>query len=255
MNSNIEFKNVSFGYDKAQTILNNISFSISKGESVGLVGANGTGKSTMMRLILGLETGNEGSITVCGMEMNKKNLAAIRSKVGYVMQDSDNQMFMSTVYKDICFGPRNYGYSEEDVEARAKKAIELTGIAEIRDKAVYKLSCGEKKLAAIATILAMEPETVIMDEPESSLDPMNRRRLIDIIKSMDRTKIIVSHDLDFIWETTDRLLLLGGGEIKAFGNTKDILSDKCLLNKYSLTLPNCAIIKELEDRLSGRENE
>lgn len=249
MMNSIEFNNVNFRYDAERQILDNVSFSVKAGESIGIVGANGAGKSTMMRLILGLEQADEGNITVCGMEVNKNNVTSIRKKVGYVMQDSDNQLFMPTVYKDICFGPKNYGYSDEEIELKANKALELTGIMSIKNKAVYKLSCGEKKLAAIATILAMDPEIIIMDEPESSLDPMNRKRLIDITNSLDKTKIIVSHDLDFVWETTDKVMLIGEGEIKAFGDTKTILSDEALLNKYSLIIPNCAIIKMLEEKL------
>jgi len=243
----IRFNNVNFKYDRNNEVLKGIDFAVAEGESIGIVGANGAGKSTMMKLILGLEDNYSGEISVCGMDVNRQNLKDIRRKVGYVMQDSDNQLFMHTVYEDICFGPKNYGYSADEVEKRAIKAMKLTGCEHIRDKAVYKLSCGEKKLAAIATVLSMEPEVITMDEPESSLDPMNRKRLIDIVKTLDGTKLIVSHDLDFIWETTDKVILLGEGEVKAFDDTKRILCDEALLNKYSLIVPNCAIIEMLRN--------
>ncbi|MCQ2518964.1 MAG: energy-coupling factor ABC transporter ATP-binding protein [Lachnospiraceae bacterium] len=244
----IEFKSVSFGYDSTKKILENVSFCINKGESIGLVGANGAGKSTLMKLLLGLETNFDGNITVAGLSVNKKNLADIRKKTGFVLQNSDNQLFCHTVYDDICFGPVNYGYAKEEVSDMAEKAMEMTGTGYLKDVANYKLSGGEKKLAAIASILSLMPEIIIMDEPESSLDPANRKRIKNLVNSLEGTKIIASHDLDFIWETTDRVLLLGDGTIKAFGNTKDILIDEILLNENSLTIPNCAIIEELRSR-------
>lgn len=241
----IEFNNVSFDYEKNISILKNISFSIEEGESIGLVGANGAGKSTLMKLMLGLELNYDGEIKVDGLQVSKKNLKDIRKKAGFIMQSSDNQLFCHTVYEDICFGPKNYGFSKEEIEDRAKKAMEAVGCEKLKDKAVYKLSGGEKKLAAIATILAMEPEIIIMDEPESNLDPVNRKRLLSVTNSLNKTKIIASHDLDFIWESCEKVLLLGDGEIRAYGDTHDILTDESLLNKYSLMVPNCAIIEQL----------
>lgn len=248
MSEILKFNNVSFAYENGKNVLENLSFSVHCGESIGLIGANGTGKSTLMKLMLGLLMPDEGSISVCGMELNKKNLRDIRQKVGFVFQDSDNQLFMHTVYRDICFGPQNYGYSKEEVEKRAERAMELTGCTELKDKAVYKLSGGEKKLASIATILSMEPEVIVLDEPENSLDPANRRRLISILKELPGTKIIASHDLDFIWETTDRVLLLGDKKVAAYDGVKEILKDEYLLNRYSLEVPGCAIIEELRNR-------
>lgn len=250
MNNIITFENVSFKYEKNIDILKAISFSINEGEKIGLIGANGVGKSTLMKLILGLEQGYEGQISVCGLDVSKKNLNEIRKKVGYVFQDSDNQLFMHTIYDDICFGPTNYGFSKEEVEKRAYDAMNKVGCLSIKDKAVYKLSAGEKKQAAIASILSMDPEVVVMDEPESNLDPMNRRRLVSIINSLSKTCIIASHDLDFIWEVTDKVILLGEGGIKAFGNTKGILSDENLLGKYSFVMPNYAIIEMLQQKLN-----
>ncbi len=247
MSDVIVFENVNFRYEQNIEVLKDITFAIEKGESIGLVGANGVGKSTMMKLLLGLETANEGNIFVDGIEVNKKSLREIRQKVGFVLQNSDNQLFMHTVYEDICFGPKNYGFSSEEIEKRANDAMEKTGCAYIKDKQVYKLSGGEKKLASIATILAMNPEVVVMDEPESSLDPMNRKRLIEIVNALDNTKIIASHDLDFIWDTTDKVLLLGEGQIKAFSDTKDILQNEELLTKYNLVVPNKAIIEKLKN--------
>ncbi len=240
---------VSFSYDGTNTILDDISFCINRGESIGLIGANGAGKTTLMKLMLGLELNYTGEIKISGYPVDKKNLASVRKNAGFVLQDSDNQLFCHTVYQDVCFGPDNYGYSKEEVAARARSAMELTGCEHLKDRANYKLSGGEKKLAAIASILSMEPETIIMDEPESNLDPFNRRRIVELIKKLPGTKIIASHDLDFIWETTDKVLLIGAGQVKAFGNTKEILSDDKLLNNNSLIVPNCAIIEALKRQL------
>lgn len=249
MSGIITFENVSFKYEKNTDVLNNISFSINEGEKIGLIGVNGVGKSTLMKLILGIESQAEGVVSVCGVTVNNRNLKEIRKKVGYVFQDSDNQLFMHTVYDDVCFGPLNYGYSKEEVEKRAYEAMNQVGCLSLKDKAVYKLSAGEKKQAAIASILSMTPDVIVMDEPESNLDPVNRRRLINIINDLSNTCIIASHDLDFIWEVTDKVFLLGDGKINATGKTKDILSDENLLSKYSFDIPNCAIIDMLKNQI------
>ncbi|MGN0979727.1 MAG: energy-coupling factor ABC transporter ATP-binding protein, partial [Candidatus Avoscillospira sp.] len=158
----IEFQNVSFSYESGQPVVENLTFSIGEGESVGLIGANGAGKSTIMKLLLGLLTG-EGQITVDGLSMNKQNLPAIRRKVGFVLQDSDNQMFMPTVYEDMIFGPRNYGLSKEETDRRVDKVLGRLGLQDLKHRYNHKISGGEKRMAAIATILAMEPETILMD--------------------------------------------------------------------------------------------
>lgn len=230
--------NVTISYKNSGTVLQNISLRIEKGEQVGLLGANGTGKSSLMRAALGLVP-TEGDITVDGLKVGPKTLAGIRQKIGYVVQDSDNQMFMPTVLEDMIFGPMNYGASKEAAVEKALDTLERLGISEIKDRYNHTLSGGEKKLAALAVILTMQPEVLFLDEPSSALDPYNRRQLIRELNGMAMTKVIASHDLDFILETCDRVILLGEKGVAADGPASEILKDGKLLNKYRLELPLC----------------
>ena len=234
----IEFRNVSFSYDRQKPVVEGLSFSIQKGESVGLIGANGAGKSTIMKLLLGLLSG-DGQILVDGLELNRKNLAAIRQKIGFVLQDSDNQMFMPTVYEDMCFGPLNYGLSREETDARVDAVLKSLGIEKLKHCYNHKISCGEKRMAAIATILAMEPEAILMDEPSTALDPVNRRTVINTIRRLKQTKLIASHDLDMILDTCDRVILLNRGKIVADGKAEVLLQDQALLEANRMELPFC----------------
>lgn len=234
----IEFRNVSFSYDRQKPVVEGLSFSIQKGESVGLIGANGAGKSTIMKLLLGLLSG-DGQILVDGLELNRKNLAAIRQKIGFVLQDSDNQMFMPTVYEDMCFGPLNYGLSREETDARVDAVLKSLGIEKLKHCYNHKISGGEKRMAAIAAILAMEPEAILMDEPSTALDPVNRRTVINTIRRLKQTKLIASHDLDMILDTCQRVILLSGGKIVADGPAEDILYNRELLEENRMELPFC----------------
>ena len=234
----IKFQDVSFSYDREHDVVQKLSFSIGKGEAVGLIGANGAGKSTIMKLLLGLLTG-EGRITVDDLEVNKKNLAAVRQKIGFVLQDSDNQMFMPTVYEDMIFGPRNYGLSREETEKQVDAVLKSLGIEKLKHCYNHKISGGEKRMAAIATILAMEPEAILMDEPSTALDPVNRRTVINTIKPLPQTKLIASHDLDMILDTCQRVILLSGGQIVADGPVEEILYNQKLLEQNRMELPFC----------------
>lgn len=237
--ADIECRNVTFSYHKGREVLQDLCLSIAHGESVGLVGANGVGKSTFLKLLVGLVTGYEGEICVQGQLVTKKHLTDIRKKVGYVFQDSDSQLFMSTVYEDVAFGPRNYGCSEEETEKRVMDALQKVKMEGLGDRQIYRMSGGEKKLASIATILAMEAEIVLLDEPSIALDPRNRRNLIGILNEMPETKVIASHDLDMILDTCERTVLLAEGKIICQGDTKEILRDRELLETYGLELPLC----------------
>ena len=232
----IEFKNVSFCYEKEHPVLKNMSFSIEKGEAVGLIGANGAGKSSMLKVLLGLLP-HEGEILVNGIPLCKQNLAEIRRILGFVLQNSDNQMFMPTVYDDMMFGLLNYGMSKEDAEHRVDAVLEQLDLTQLKNKYNHKISGGEKRMAAIATVLAMEPEVIIMDEPSVSLDPYNRRAVINVINSLTQTKIIASHDLDMIMETCRRVILISDGQIVASGAVMDILRNKELLESNRMELP------------------
>ena len=233
----IEFQNVSFAYGQTP-VVENLSFSIQKGETVGLIGANGAGKSTIMKLMLGLLSGS-GSIRVDGLTVSKENLSEIRRKIGFVLQDSDNQMFMPTVYEDMIFGPRNYGLSKEAADEKVDTILEQLGLQELKHRHNHKISGGEKRMAAIATILAMEPEMILMDEPSTALDPVNRRTVINTINRLPQTKLIASHDLDMILDTCQRVILLSHGAIVADGDAETILRDKALLEANRMELPFC----------------
>ena len=235
----IEFQHVNFAYEKERPVLRDLSFRMEKGESVGLIGANGAGKSTVMKLLLGLLTPTEGRILVDGTPVEKKTLPELRRKLGFVLQNSDNQMFMPTVYEDMIFAPLNYGATREEAEARVDAALEQLGMQELKHRHNHKISGGEKRMAAIATILAMEPETVLMDEPSSALDPYNRRRVINTIRALPQTRLITSHDLDMILDTCERVILLDRGRIVADGPAEQILRDKALLEEHRMELPFC----------------
>lgn len=234
----IKFENVSFGYEKEIPVIKNLSFSINDGDTIGLIGANGAGKSTIMKLLLGLLQ-HKGHIIVDSLEVEKKNYPEIRKKLGYVLQDSDNQMFMPTVYEDMMFAPMNYGFTRDEAEKRVDETLKKLGLMELKHRHNHKISGGEKRMAAIATILAMDPEVILMDEPSTALDPMNRRTLINTIKQLPQTKIIASHDLDMILETCNRVILLNHGEIVADGKTKELLTNRKLLEANRMELPLC----------------
>lgn len=234
----IEFKNVSFSYEAGTPVLNDLSFTIADGESVGLIGANGAGKSTIMKAMLGLLP-VQGEVLIDGIPVMKKTLSQIRQKLGFVLQNSDNQMFMPTVYEDMRFAPKNYGLDEAEIEARIDEVLERLHLSELKYRYNHKISGGEKRMAAIAAILVMNPEALIMDEPTTALDPINRRTVIRAINDLPQTKLIASHDLDMILDTCDRVILISRGAIVADGKTQDILRDKALLEANRMELPFC----------------
>ena len=207
----IEFQHVSFSYEKDSPVLQDLSFQIDKSESVGLIGANGAGKSTVMKLLLGLIEG-EGKILVDGVEVRRETLPEIRRKLGFVLQNSDNQMFMPTVYEDMVFAPLNYMLNREEADARVDAVLARLHMEDLKHRYNHKISGGEKRMAAIATVLAMDPEAILMDEPTSALDPFNRRIVINTIRELEQTKLITSHDLDMILDTCDRVILLSEGK-------------------------------------------
>ena len=242
----IQFENVTYAYERDKTVLSEVSFEIGEGETVGLIGANGAGKSTIMKLLLGLagpgagkESGSqtEGRILVDGLEVLPGNLAEIRRKLGFVLQNSDNQMFMPTVIEDMLFGLLNYGMSRQEALQRADSVLKELGQEKLKGLYNHKISGGEKRMAAVATALAMDPEVLLMDEPTSALDPYNRRIIINTIRKLPRTKIITSHDLDMIYDTCGRVILLSGGSVAADGPAEEILRDKELLEANRMELP------------------
>ena len=234
----IEMKDVSFSYNNSkEQVLSNINFKIDNNESVGIIGANGAGKSTILKLLVGLELGYKGDVIVENLKVDKQNLQKVREKIGYVFQEVEAQLFMPTVYQDIAFAPKNYGYSKEEVENRVNKALKSVGIENLKDRQIYRLSGGQKKLVSIATVLSMKPEILIFDEPTIVLDPKNRRKFIEVLNSLNGTKIVTSHDLDLIYDTCERTILISNRKIIANGETRKILNNKELLENNGLELP------------------
>lgn len=233
----IQFDHVNFSYTGGQPVLQDLSFHIREGEQVGLIGANGAGKSTLMKAVLGLVYPQQGRILADGIPVEPANLAQIRKSIGYVLQDSDQQMFMPTVLDDMIFGPVNYGMQKAEAVKKAEEALASLHIEYLKDRYNHRISGGEKRMAAIATILTMDPKVMLMDEPSSSLDPRNRRSLIRVLKAIPVTKLIAAHDLDLILDTCTRVLLLSGGRIAADGPAEEILRDRKLLEDNGLELP------------------
>jgi cobalt/nickel transport system ATP-binding protein len=235
----IDCKDVYYSYPDGKKAVNGINFRINHGESVGIVGANGAGKSTLLNLLLGIVFPSGGQVNIGDIPVSKKTLHLIRQRVGLVFQDSDDQLFMPTVYDDVAFGPRNFRLDENEVHRRVMKALDTVGIVHLKDRPPYKLSGGEKRAASIATVLSMEPDILIMDEPTTALDPKSRRKLIALLKEFKHTKVIATHDMDMVWDSCERTIVISEGVVVADGATKDILSDEELMNKCSLELPLC----------------
>ena len=235
----IEIKNLRFFYRTGSYVLDGIDLSVNKGESVGVIGRNGAGKSTFLKILTGLLPVYEGEIRIAEFPLEKKHYGEIRRKLGYVFQDSDSQLFMNTVREDVSFGPFNYGCSKEEVERSVEEALRKTHIEALADRHIYRLSGGEKKLAAIAGVLALQQDEgiLLMDEPSASLDPANRENLIRVIKELKGAKLLASHDLDFIYDTCERTILLSGGKIVYDGETKELLKNKEFLEENGLRLP------------------
>ncbi len=243
----LEIRNLAFSYPDGHQAVKDISFTIHHSESVGIIGANGAGKSTLLMLLMGVLFPERGEVLVGDVQVTKQTLPLIRQRLGLVFQDPDDQLFMTTVYDDVAFGPRNYKLNEAEVAERVNNALNLVGIPHLQNRAPFKLSGGEKRLAAMAAVLAMQPDVLIMDEPTAALDPKARRRVINLLQTFEHTKIITTHDLDMIFDTCERVIVIKNGEIAADAPTNQILSDAKLLDECGLELPlglqGCPICK------------
>lgn len=224
---------LSYTYADGARALDDVSFSIAPGESVALIGHNGSGKSTLLMHLVGvLEP--DSRVVVAGLPVTAKNLRAVRRKVGFVFQNPRDQMFMSTVIEDVAFGPLNLGMDRHEAFHAAEHALEDVGLVDFGGRVSYHLSGGEMRRAAIATVLAMAPEIIVMDEPSSGLDPRAKRDLAALIRRIGGTRLISSHDLDFVRVCTDRVILLNHGRVAADGPAGDILDDRELLELNGL---------------------
>ena len=229
--------NISFSYPHQKCLIEHMDLKIKKGESVGLVGCNGAGKSTLLALICGLQLPKSGVISFDGITLKKDTLAEIRKNIGLVFQNPDDQLFMPSVYEDVVFGPRNYGCTEEKADQYACEAMERMGILHLKNCAPYNLSGGEKRSAAIATVLSMQPKMLLFDEPTAFLDPGAVRNFEETLRSLDLSYVIASHDLDFILNVCSRVLVMKNGAFVADGKAEEILQDENLLTDVGLELP------------------
>lgn len=232
-----EVKNLHFKYPDGHKALCGISFRIGHGESVAVIGANGAGKSTLLMMLMGVLFPDQGEVRVGDTPVTKKTLPLIRQKLGMVFQNPDDQLFMPTVYDDIAFGPRNYLLDEKEVDTRVTSALETVGILHLKDRPPYRLSGGEKRSAAIAAVLSMQPDILVMDEPSSALDPKARRRIITLLKGFMHTKIIATHDLDMAYELCERTIVLKDGRVAADGPSSELLVNAGLMDDCGLEIP------------------
>jgi cobalt/nickel transport system ATP-binding protein len=233
----VEVRGLSHVYEDGTVALRDVSFRITHGESVAIIGANGAGKSTLLMHLNGHLKPTHGEVRIGEAPITPQTLPAIRRSTGVVFQDPDDQLFMSTVFDDVAFGPRNQGLPEAEVERRVRQALERVGAWGVRGRPPWRLSGGEKKRVAIAGVLAMAPDILVMDEPTSGLDPRARRQLIGLLGEFMHTRIFTSHDLDMVLELCPRTIVLAAGTVMADGPTGAIFSDDELLSRCQLEQP------------------
>ena len=224
-------------YPDGTPALDGISFRIVHGESVGIVGANGAGKSTLLRHLNGSLLPSAGEVRIGEEPLTPERIPDVRRRVGMIFQDPDDQLFMPTVESDVAFGPLNMGLPEADVRARVAAALERVGLTALARRPPHRLSGGEKRRAAIATVLAMSPDLLVLDEPTAGLDSRARRQLIGLLRAFPHTKIVATHDLDLVLELCERTIVLDRGRVRADGKTLEIFADEALLASCSLEKP------------------
>ena len=234
----LEMKNLGFCYPDGTEALHGISCRIETGEAVGLIGGNGAGKSTFLQHLNGCLMPSEGTVLFGGTPISRETLEEVRRAVGVVFQDVDDQLFMSTVFDDVAFGPLNQGLAPDAVTALVHQALDRVGMRHLCDRPPYKLSGGEKRAVAIATILAVSPDIIVLDEPSSNLDPRGRRRLINLLRGFEQTRIIATHDLELVVEVCQRVIVLDEGCIVAEGPVVEILDDENLMLAHGLERPH-----------------
>ena len=237
MNDAIVIEQLSFTYPDGTAALHDVSLSIGCGESVGLIGPNGAGKSTLVNHFNGYFLPQSGNVVVNGCVLTKKNTDRIRKDVGVVFQNPDDQLFMSRVWDDAAFGPTNLGWEPHRIQRDVEETLRRLDVWDLRERAPFHLSQGQKRFAAFVTVLVMQPSIIVMDEPTSDLDPRNRRKLIGLVRDLTGTRITVSHDLDFIWDVCERVVVMSSGRIAADGATREILSSEEILERNGLELP------------------
>lgn len=236
--SSIDVRDIHFAYPDGTPALQGVSFSVAPGEAVAIVGGNGAGKSTLLLHLNGYLQPGRGQVAIHGRALDRENASFARRAVGIVFQHPDDQLFMPTVAEDVAFGPRQISMPEEHVFARVNTALERVGMLHLKERPPYRLSAGEKRAVAIATVLAMEPDILVMDEPSSHLDPRARRRLIELLCSFPHTRIIATHDLELVVETCSRVIVLDAGRVVADGPVREVLNDEKRMLAHGLERPH-----------------
>ncbi len=230
-------RGVHFAFPDGHEALRGVDFTIHHGESVGLVGANGAGKSSILLHLVGVHFPRTGEVRVGDWPVTRATVVEVRRRVGLVFQDPDDQLFMPTVHQDVAFGPVNQHVPAEEVEHRVREALSSVGAEHLAERPPHRLSGGERRAVAIATVLALHPDIVLLDEPSAGLDPATRRRLIEWLRAFEHTRIVASHDLDLVLDCCERTLVLAQGRVLADGPTSSLLRDESLLARAGLELP------------------
>ena len=233
----LDVQGVAFAYPDGRQALFGVDLHVHRGERVAVLGPNGAGKTTLVLHLNGILTAGAGTVSVSGLRMEKKNLAEIRRRVGIVFQDPDDQLFLGSVRQDVAFGPANLGLKGAELERRVMAALEQVGMVDYADRPPHHLSYGQRRRVAVATVLAMEPEILVLDEPSSNLDPASRRELADILRGLDVTVLMVTHDLPYALELCPRAVVLSDGVVVADAPTYDVLTDADLMAAHRLELP------------------
>ena len=237
MSQALEVRGLRFAYPDGTDVLRGVDLSIRAGERVALLGPNGAGKTTFVLHLIGILQASAGTVAVDGLVLDERSVRDVRAKVGFVFQDPDDQLFMPTVRQDVAFGPANFGASGDELEVVVNEALAMVGMAHVADKAPHHLSGGERRRVAIATVLAMRPTILILDEPSTNLDPTGRRELAEILSALDVTLLMVTHDLPYAFEICERSVVMSQGVIAVDGPTSDVLSDATTMARHRLELP------------------
>ncbi len=236
MTTVLQVHDLHFSYHDGRPALRGVSFTMCAGEKVALVGPNGAGKSTLMLHLNGILSGN-GEVKVAEKRLTRDNLPVIRAMVGLVFQNPDDQLFSPTVFEDVAFGPLHMGLPMQEVESRVSSALEAVRMSGFRDRLSHHLSVGEKKRIAIATVLSMEPQVLVLDEPSAGLDPRGRRTLINLLRELSITMLVSTHDMKLVQELFPRMIVMDEGQIVADGETSEILENEELLTAHGLEKP------------------
>lgn len=237
MTNVLSVRDLHFSYHNEHLALRGVSFELCEGDKVALVGPNGAGKSTLMLHLNGILTGQEGDVIIGEDRITRDNLPAIRAMVGVVFQSPDDQLFSPTVFEDVAFGPLHMGLPKDEVIARVESALQAVRMSSYKDRLSHHLSVGEKKRIAIATVLSMNPQILILDEPSAGLDPRARRTLINLLRDLPITMLVSTHDMKLVDELFPRTIVMDEGRIVGDGDTKKILSDEKFLNEHGLEKP------------------